>query len=107
MTACRSAAISWASLSALRRRARSPASRMNPFTNRNDAVRIGLLKMVRNVCSSATPARPTGIVARMIIQASIWSVFCGWNRRVSGAGEIICPIEAKKALMIRSQSRQK
>jgi len=32
----------------------------------------------------------------MIIQASIWSVFCGWNRRVPAAGEIICPIEAKK-----------
>ena len=75
--------------------------------NRNDAVRSGLLKTVRNVCSSAMPASPTGIVARMIIQASIWSVFCGWNRRVSGAGEMTCPIEAKNALMIRSQSRQK
>jgi hypothetical protein len=106
-TACRSAAISSASLSAPCRRARSPASRMNPFTNRNDAVSSGLLKTVRNVCSSATPARPTGIVARMIIQASIWSVSCGWNRAVPGAGAIMCPIEAKKPLTIRSQSRQK
>jgi hypothetical protein len=43
----------------------------------------------------------------MIIQASIWSVFCGSNRLVPGAGAMACQIEAKKALMIRSQSRQK
>jgi len=32
-----------------------------PFRNRKHAVRRGLLKMVRNVCSSAIPARPTGM----------------------------------------------
>jgi hypothetical protein len=71
LTACMSAAISWASMSALRRRARSPASRISPLQNRKDAVRIGLLKYTRKACSSARPASPTGIVARMIIQASV------------------------------------
>ena len=62
---------------------------------------------MRKVCSSFSPARPTGIVARMIIQASVWSVPCGWNRRVPGSGEATCPSEAKKAPMMRIQSRQK
>ncbi len=70
-------------------------------------MRSGLLKIVRKVCSSFSPARPTGIVARMIIQARVWSVPCGWNRRVPGSGEAKCPSEAKKALMMRIQSRQK
>ena len=75
--------------------------------NRNVEVRSGLLKTVRNVCSSASPAMPTGIVARMIIQASLWSVPCSSHRRVPGAGATKCQIEAKKARMIRTQSRQK
>jgi hypothetical protein len=50
---------------------------------------------------------PTGMVARMIIQASFWSVSCGAQRWVSGAGLITWATDAKKALMIRSQSRQK
>ena len=94
-------------MSALRRRARSPASRMSPLQNRKIEVRIGLLKYTRNRCSSASPASPTGIVARMIIQASLWSVSCGSNRLVPVAGARTCRTEAKKALTIRSQSRQK
>ena len=43
----------------------------------------------------------------MIIQASIWSVSCGANRRVPAAGAMTCPTEAKKARTIRTQSRQK
>ncbi len=43
----------------------------------------------------------------MIIQASLWSVSCGSNRLVPVAGARTCRTEAKKALMIRSQSRQK
>ena len=43
----------------------------------------------------------------MIIQASVWSVPCGWNRRVPGSGDRKCPSEAKKARMMRIQSRQK
>jgi len=46
-------------------------------------------------------------VARMIIQASFWSVPCGSNRLVPGSGAMTCRIEAKKARMIRAQSRQK
>ena len=67
----------------------------------------GLLNTVRNVCSSNSPAMPTGIVARMIIQASFWSVSCSSHRRVPGAGAMACQTEAKKARMIRTQSRQK
>ena len=70
-------------------------------------MRSGLLKMVRNVCSSSSPAMPTGMVARMIIQASVWSVPCGSNRLVPGSGAMTCRSEAKKAPMIRTQSRQK
>ena len=96
------------SSSAIRRlRACSPASRMTPFSARNSAVSIGLLKYTRKSCSSASPAMPTGMVARMIIQASVWSVSCGAQRLVPGAGRITCAIEAKKPLMMRSQSRQK
>ena len=70
-------------------------------------MRSGLLKIVRNVCSSSSPAMPTGIVATMIIQASVWSVPCGSNRLVPGSGAMTCRSEPKKAPMIRSQSRQK
>ncbi len=60
-----------------------------------------------NRCWSRAPAIPTGIVARMSIQASVWSVPCGSHRLVPGAGRATCPSEAKKATMIRTQSRQK
>ncbi len=43
----------------------------------------------------------------MIIQASIWSVFCGSHRLVPGSGRSTCPTEAKNAATIRTQSRQK
>ena len=43
----------------------------------------------------------------MIIQASVWSVPCGSHRLVPGSGAITCRTEAKKAPMIRTQSRQK
>ncbi len=50
---------------------------------------------------------PTGMVARMSIQASVWSVPCGSHRLVPGSGRAKWPSEAKKATMIRTQSRQK
>ena len=53
-----------------RRRKRSPASRISPLMNRNTLAATGLAKIVRNVCSSASPVMPTGIVARMISHAS-------------------------------------
>ena len=50
---------------------------------------------------------PQNAVARISIQESIWSVFCGCQRSVPGSGEMTCLTEAKKAPMIRTQSRQK
>ena len=58
---------------------------------------MGLPKMTRNACSAARPTRPTGMVARMIIQASFWSRVRTWRYR----------IELKNPPMIRTQSRQK
>ena len=52
------------------RRIRSPQSSMTPLSARNSEVGMGLLKTTRKACSSARPAMPTGMVARMIIQAS-------------------------------------
>ena len=63
---------------------------------RKIAARMGLPKSTRNLCSTS-PTRPTGIVARMIIQASFWSRVCTWR----------CRIELKNPPMIRTQSRQK
>ena len=64
---------------------------------RKIAARIGLPNSTRNSCSNATPTRPTGIVARMIIQAIFWSTVVISRSR----------IELKKPPMIRTQSRQK
>ena len=58
---------------------------------------IGLPKITRNVCSNSRPTRPTGMVARMIIQASFWSTVRTPRSR----------IEVKKPPMILIQSRQK
>ncbi len=58
---------------------------------------IALPKITRNVCSAARPTMPTGMVARMIIQASRWSEVTTWRSRS----------EEKNPPMIRSQSRQK
>ena len=69
---------------------------------RNTAARTGLPNRTRNVCSATRPTRPTGIVARMIIQAS-------FSSRVAtrGCQPCQCPSELKNPLMIRIQSRQK
>ena len=64
---------------------------------RNTPATMGLPKISRNGLSATTPTRPTGMVARMIIQASRWSRV--WTRRSR--------IELKKPPMIRIQSRQK
>ena len=64
---------------------------------RNTPATMGLPKISRNGLSATTPTRPTGIVARMIIQASRWSRVCTSRWR----------IELKKPPMIRIQSRQK
>ena len=58
---------------------------------------IGLPKITRNACSNSRPTTPTGMVARMIIQASFWSSVCTRRSRS----------EVKKPLMILIQSRQK
>ena len=79
------------------RRAHSPASRIRPFTARKIAVSTGLANVSCTVCWSSAPAMPTGIVAKMIIQASFWSAV-SIRRRA---------IEVKNPPTIRSQSRQK
>ena len=79
------------------RRNRSPANRIRPFTARKIAVSTGLANVSCTVCWSSAPAMPTGIVAKMIIQASFWSAVS--IRR--------CAIEVKNPATIRSQSRQK
>ena len=58
---------------------------------------IGLAKITRNACSNSRPTTPTGIVARMIIQASFWSSVRTLRSR----------IEVRKPPMILIQSRQK
>ncbi len=64
---------------------------------RNSEAGIGFPNTTRNVCSPTSPTTPTGIVARMIIQASRWSVVSTRRSR----------IDVKKPPMIRTQSRQK
>ena len=71
--------------------------RMTPFTARKIPARTGLPKITRNGCSNARPAIPTGMVAKMIIQASLWSPVSTRRSR----------IEEKKPPMILTQSRQK
>ena len=78
-------------------RNRSPAYRISPLMIRKIAARTGLPNSTRNSCSNATPTSPTGIVARMIIQAIFWSTVLISRSR----------IELKKPPMIRTQSRQK
>ncbi len=64
---------------------------------RNTAVSSGLaINFVTSFCS-ASPTMPTGIVPRMIIQASRWS----------GVAIRRWPMEEKNPRTIRSQSRQK
>ena len=64
---------------------------------RNTAASTGLANSTRVSWSAARPTRPTGMVARMIIQASRWSAFSTCRYRT----------ELMNAPMIRSQSRQK
>ncbi len=71
--------------------------RMTPFTARKMPAMIGLPKIPRNACSNSRPTIPTGMVARMIIQASLWSSVRTRRSR----------IEEQKPPMILIQSRQK
>ncbi len=64
---------------------------------RNTAVITGLANVFCTVCCSSAPTMPTGIVARMIIQASRWSTVSIRRSR----------IEVKNPPTIRTQSRQK
>ena len=79
------------------RRIRSLTSRMTPLTARKTAASSGLANTFVNSCCSATPTMPTGIVARMIIQAS----------RSSGVVIDRVRSDVKNPRTIRSQSRQK
>ena len=74
---------------------------------RKMAARTGLPNSTRNSCSNTSPTSPTGIVARMIIQASRWSAVCSCHLPVPATGRMNWPIEEKNPLMIRTQSRQK
>ncbi len=53
---------------------------------RKIAARMGLPKKTRNSCSNFSPTRPTGIVARMIIQASFSLTDLSCHRLVPGSG---------------------
>ena len=64
---------------------------------RNTAVITGLASVLCTVCCSSAPTMPTGIVAKMIIQASRWSTVSTRRSR----------IEVRNPPAIRSQSRQK
>ena len=79
------------------RRRRSLYSRISPLIARKIAVSSGLANTWVNTFCSATPAMPTGIVARMIIQAS----------RSSGVETDRVRTDEMKPPAMRSQSRQK
>ena len=64
---------------------------------RKMAARTGLAKITRNSCSANSPTTPTGMVARMIIQASFWSTVVTSRSR----------IELTKPQKMRTQSFQK
>ena len=70
---------------------------MSPLSVRNAAAKAGLAKITRNACSKPTPTSPTGIVARMIIQASRWSAVTIRRSRT----------EVQNPPMILTQSRRK
>ncbi len=70
---------------------------MTPFTAKKAAASSGLANTLVNVFCSAAPTMPTGIVARMIIQAS----------RSSGVVIDRVRSDVKNPRTIRSQSRQK
>ena len=74
---------------------------------RKIAARMGTPKMTRNSCSKTTPTSPTGIVARMIIQASFSLTDRSCHLLVPGSGRATCPSELKNPPMIRIQSFQK
>jgi hypothetical protein len=80
-----------------RLRYRSPAIRISPLMARNTAATMGLPKITRNGCSATRPTSPTGMVARTIIHASLWSAVSTRRSRS----------ELKNPPMIRIQSRQK
>jgi hypothetical protein len=70
---------------------------MTPLTARKVAASSGLANTFTNSCCSVAPTMPTGIVARMIIQAS----------RSSGVVIDRVRSDVKNPRTIRSQSRQK
>jgi hypothetical protein len=83
--------------SAPRRRYVSAISSTTPLSIRKIAVGTGFASTVRNVCSSSSPVRPTGMVARISSQASRSSAVSTLRLRI----ELITPPT------IRTQSRQK
>ena len=74
---------------------------------RKIAARMGLPKKIRNSCSNFSPTSPTGMVARMIIQASFSFTERSCHRPVPGSGRAKCRSEAKNPRMILIQSCQK
>ncbi len=70
---------------------------MSPLTARKSAASSGLANTFVNTFCSATPTMPTGMVPRMIIQASRWSGVVTDRRRS----------DDRNPRTMRSQSRQK
>jgi hypothetical protein len=77
--------------------------------NSKTAAAAGLANKTRKVCSSATPVRPTGIVAKMIIQASRWSLSAtaSRGRRCCRLSRALAGRLRKKPRMILIQSARK
>ena len=82
---------------------------MSPLTNSRTAAAPGLANKIRKVCSSATPVRPTGIVAKMIIQASRSSLSATTSRgrRRSRLSRTLAGRLRKKPRMILTQLARK
>ena len=71
--------------------------------NRKTLAATGLAKIVRKVCSSASPVMPTGIVARTISHASRSSESIALNRRSRRLGALL----RRKPRTMRTQSGRK
>lgn len=96
-SASRLAAMRLSAFSESGRRNRSPAMRITPLMARNTPATMGLPNSTRNGCSAIRPTSPTGMVAKTIIQASLWSAVSTRRSR----------IELRNPPMIRTQSRRK
>ena len=77
--------------------------------NSRIAAASGLANKTRKVCSSATPTRPTGMVAKMIIQASrsSLSATASRGRRCCRVSRTLAGRLRKKPRMILTQSARK